>query len=50
MPRAKIQELSHGAVCRAFGITLAASGRRPEPGLAREYPFDPFAALTPQNR
>jgi dihydroorotase len=48
MTRAKIQELSHNAICRAFGITLAASGRRPEPGLAREYPFDPFASL--QNR
>ena len=45
MPHAKIRELSHDAVCRAFGITLAASGRRPEPALAREYPFDPFAAL-----
>ncbi len=46
MPAARIKELSHDAVCRTFGMTLAASGRRPELDLAREYPFDPFAVLT----
>ena len=40
---ARIRELSHDAICRAFGLSISASGRRPEPDLAREYPFDPFA-------
>jgi dihydroorotase len=43
MPAARIRELSHDAICRAFGLSIEASGRRPEPDLAREYPFDPFA-------
>jgi dihydroorotase len=50
MPAAKIRRLSHDAICATFGITLAASGRRPELDLAREYPFDPFAVLVAQNR
>jgi dihydroorotase len=50
MPPARVAELSHGAVCRAFGLSVAASGRRPELDLAREYPFDPFAVLVRQNR
>jgi dihydroorotase len=45
VPPTKIQELSHEAVCRTFGVTIAAGGRKPEPDLEKEYPFDPFAVL-----
>jgi dihydroorotase len=38
-----VAELTHGAICRHFGITVARSGRSAEDGLAREYEFDPFA-------
>jgi dihydroorotase len=41
----RIRDITHDSICRAFGITLAASGRRGDPGLAREYPFDPYEAL-----
>jgi len=36
-------ELTHEAICRQFGMTIARSGRSAEEGLAGEYPFDPFA-------
>jgi dihydroorotase len=45
LSRERIEELTHGAVCRAFGIRVPASGRRPEPGLEREYEFDAFSFL-----
>lgn len=41
-----VVELTHDAICRTFGVTVARSGRRAEDGLAREYGFDPFARLT----
>jgi dihydroorotase len=34
--------LTHGAICREFGIEIARSGRSPEEGLAGEYEFDAF--------
>lgn len=34
--------LTHGSMCRQFGIAIARSGRSPEEGLAGEYEFDPF--------
>lgn len=40
-----IAELTHDAICRTFGITVARSGRSAEDGLAREYDYDPFALL-----
>jgi dihydroorotase len=43
--RQKLAELTHGAICRAFGITVAESGRKPEENLAGEYPFDPFTSV-----
>jgi dihydroorotase len=42
-----IAELTHDAICRTFGITVARSGRSAEDGLAREYAYDPFAVLRP---
>ncbi len=39
-------ELTHGAICRQFGITVARSGRSADEGLAGEYEFDPFARAT----
>jgi dihydroorotase len=41
----RIQELTHGAICRTFGMTIDAAHRPPEPGLEKEYEFDAFAAL-----
>ena len=35
--------LTHGAICRQFGMTIARSSRPAEEGLAGEYEFDPFA-------
>jgi dihydroorotase len=39
----KLAELTHGAICRQFGMTIARSGRSADEGLASEYEFDPFA-------
>ena len=41
----RVGELTHGAICRAFGMSLPAAGRPADEGLAREYPFDAFAVL-----
>jgi len=38
----RIQELSHDAVCRAFGMRVTATHRAPEPGLEKEYEIDAF--------
>jgi dihydroorotase len=43
-----VAELTHHAICRTFGITVARSGRSAEDGLAREYDYDPFALLAPR--
>jgi dihydroorotase len=42
---AKLRELTHDAVCRAFGMEIRASGRAAEQGLEKEYEFDAFAFL-----
>jgi dihydroorotase len=41
---ARIQELTHDAVCRVFGLDIRATGRKPEMRLQNEYEFDAFAA------
>jgi dihydroorotase len=41
----KIEELTHGAICRAFGVTIVPGGRAPETDLAGEYEFDPFRTV-----
>jgi len=45
LSRARIEELTHEAVCSAFGMEIRATNRSAEPGLEREYEFDAFAAL-----
>jgi dihydroorotase len=45
MTQERIDDLSHDAICRAFGITVKKSRRAADLDLAREYPYDPFAAL-----
>ncbi len=42
LTRQRISELTHGAICRTFGVTIGESGRAPEPGLEKEYEYDPF--------
>jgi dihydroorotase len=42
-----ISGLTHGAICRAFGVSIPEGGRTPDLDLAREYPFDPFADIAP---
>ncbi|MGA2639939.1 MAG: dihydroorotase [Spirochaetia bacterium] len=41
---ARIRELTHDAVCRAFGVDIRPTGRKPESGLQKEYEFDAFRA------
>ena len=48
LPRRRIEELTHGAACRAFGIEIKDSHRPAEAGLEREYEFDAFAFLSRQ--
>ena len=45
-PDATIVELTHGSICRRFGITIERSGRPAEENLAGEYEFDAFARIT----
>jgi len=45
LSRARIEELTHGAVCRAFEMQIKASHRPSETGLEKEYEFDAFAFL-----
>ena len=44
VPAARIRELTHGAVCRVFGVEIPHSGRKPDLRLQKEYEFDAFAA------
>jgi dihydroorotase len=46
LPAARVRTLSHDAVCKAFGLSIPAGGRKPDFRLSKEYPFDPFAVLT----
>ena len=43
LPSDRLRELTHDAICRAFGVSVNLSDRAAEPGLEREYSFDPFA-------
>ncbi len=44
LSKTRIDELTHGAICRVFGLEIPASGRTADRGLEREYEFDPFTA------
>jgi dihydroorotase len=44
-PAARIQELTHGSICRVFGIEIPATHRQAEPGLEKEYELDAFKFL-----
>jgi dihydroorotase len=46
MTGTRIDELSHDAICRTFGLDIPNRRRTPDPDLAGEYPFDPFDGLT----
>jgi dihydroorotase len=46
----RIRELTHDAICRAFGVEIQASGRKPETGLQKEYEFDAFAGAEWQQK
>jgi dihydroorotase len=45
MPRERIEELTHEAVCRTFKVQIPDRRRAPEEGLAGEYEFDPFRSV-----
>jgi dihydroorotase len=45
LSRQRIQEVTHDAICRAFGLSIVASGRKPETGLQKEYEVDAFAGF-----
>ncbi len=47
VPPARIEELTHDAICRAFGIEIPATHRPAEPGLEKEYDLDAFSSSTP---
>lgn len=40
----RLERLTHEAACEALEAAVEAAGRAPDPELAGEYPFDPFAA------
>ena len=54
LPAARLNELTHDAICRTFGLSITAQGRAAEPDLSKEYEFDAFSFLgrspRPQNR
>ncbi|MGA2762133.1 MAG: dihydroorotase [Spirochaetia bacterium] len=43
VPREHIEEVTHGAICRTFGMQIENRHRVGDVGLAGEYEFDPFA-------
>jgi dihydroorotase len=45
MPAERLHDLTHHAICRAFGLSIPAQGRAPEIGLSKEYEFDAFSFL-----
>jgi dihydroorotase len=49
IPAARLEEITHAAVCRVFGIQVAKHRRTPEYDLAGEYNFDPFASAKHAN-
>jgi len=45
MAKDRIEEVTHGAICRTFGIAIANSRRSPRGDLAGEYGMDAFSML-----
>ncbi|MGO9310649.1 MAG: dihydroorotase [Spirochaetia bacterium] len=46
----RIRELTHDAICRAFGVDIPPAGRKPQAGPLREYEFDAFAGFKDRAR
>ena len=42
-----LERVTHEAACETLEAAVESSGRDPDPDLAREYPFDPFARCRP---
>lgn len=45
LPPERLAALTHGNICRVFGLEIADTRRESEPGLEREYPFDAFQGV-----
>ncbi len=45
MTAARLDELTHDAICRVFGLSIPAQGRAPDLRLAKEYELDAFSFL-----
>ncbi len=45
VPASRIDDVTHDAVCRAFGMKIENRRRTGDPDLAGEYEFDPFVVL-----
>ncbi|HVP17648.1 MAG TPA: dihydroorotase [Spirochaetia bacterium] len=45
VPGQRIDQITHDAICRVFGLTLENRRRKGDTDLAGEYEFDPFAAF-----
>jgi dihydroorotase len=45
LSEAWIDALCHDAVCRAFGVNIPNRRRKPDLGLASEYPWNPFEGI-----
>jgi len=46
VPGQRIDQITHDAVCHAFGLTVENRRRKGDADLAREYEFDPFASFS----
>jgi dihydroorotase len=44
--RDRVDELTHDAICRVFGLPIPKGGRTAELDLAGEYPYNPFAGVS----
>jgi len=42
VPEERLDAMCHGAICSAFGVDIPNRKRKPDLGLAAEYPWDPF--------
>ena len=49
IPDTRLEEITHDAICRAFGIHVAKHRCAPEYNLAGEYGFDPFVSVKRAN-
>jgi len=45
MSPARVNELTHDAICRVFALSIPARGRAPDLRLSKEYEFDAFSFL-----